>query len=125
MDEASWPTDRRQLRKDGQTKGKGKAKAVKTIRDYPYLDYGLLNALTLSPDNGRLKWSTITGTTKGNLCFSCSFASDIKLRKKVGARRGPCKDIPCDSSLASADAKSLSIPTRRTGGAGSLFYLFS
>ena len=93
MDEASWPADHRQLKKKaGRTKGKGQAKVEDIARDYPCLEYGSLNSLTLSSGNGRLEWEAVTGTSKGNFyplgTFYPSVLSDGRRRKEAGGKSG-------------------------------------
>jgi hypothetical protein len=68
MDEVSWPADHRQFKETGErTKGKRKTKIAETIRDYPRLEYGLVSALTLSSDKGRLEWAAIAAASGGNI----------------------------------------------------------
>lgn len=96
MDEASWPTDHRQLKKARTVKGRGKDKTKEGARDYPCLEHGSLNALTLSSDNGRLKWAAIVGTSKGNILCSRAWYMSVLSDKRVGKKlegRGDAQKI--------------------------------
>ncbi len=52
----SWPTDDRNIEDIPRKEGKGKKKE---IFQYPNLDHGLLEALTLVEKGNRLEWSSL------------------------------------------------------------------
>jgi hypothetical protein len=90
MDDASWPTDNRLPKKKVRlAKGKDKDKTKEFIRDYPYLEHGSLNALTLAPGTGRLKWVAVAHTSEGDVFYqelgvSLFFPDDIIGQKLKG-----------------------------------------
>lgn len=111
MDNPSWPTDNRRLRKDfGRKKEKRITKEKEPIRDYPCLQHESLNALTLSSNKGRLEWTTVAGSSKGTIIYLGAFVQpDTICREETCAIRGCYRDISSDASFTPANTKNLSI----------------
>lgn len=71
----SWPYDDRQASQEPSHKGKAIAKG-RPSRDYPYLQQGMVSAVTLSEKNGRFQWSCLR--TQGSY-FLCSYEALMQI----------------------------------------------